>query len=60
MTRSNLLDARTAHLLDLIGNGRVYRVPPFQRDYSWDEEQWDDLWVDILELRDCCRASQLM
>ncbi|MEY4544377.1 MAG: hypothetical protein RL685_572 [Pseudomonadota bacterium] len=52
MARSNLLDTRTAHLLDLIGNGRVYRVPPFQRDYSWNEEQWDDLWVDILELRD--------
>jgi hypothetical protein len=33
----------------LIGNGLIYRVPRFQRDYSWDEEQWDDLWQDILE-----------
>lgn len=31
----------------LMGNGLTYRVPPFQRDYSWDEEEWDDLWRDI-------------
>lgn len=22
-------------------------MPKFQRDYSWDSEQWDDLWMDI-------------
>ncbi|MDW8395082.1 MAG: DUF262 domain-containing HNH endonuclease family protein [Anaerolineae bacterium] len=32
----------------LLGNGLSYRVPPFQRDYSWDEEEWEDLWTDIL------------
>ena len=26
-------------------------VPTFQRDYSWKEEQWEDLWADILDLR---------
>jgi hypothetical protein len=34
----------------LLGNGLNYRVPAFQRDYSWDEEEWDDLWRDILGL----------
>ena len=34
----------------LMGNGLLYRVPPFQRDYSWTEEEWDDLWEDILGL----------
>jgi len=34
----------------LMGNGISYRVPPFQRDYSWTEEEWDDLWQDILGL----------
>ncbi len=33
-----------------MGNGLLYRVPPFQRDYSWGEEEWDDLWQDIREL----------
>lgn len=31
----------------LMGNGLSYHVPPFQRDYSWTEDEWDDLWQDI-------------
>lgn len=50
MGKSNLLNTRTANFLDLVGNGRIYRVPPFQRDYSWEEEQWEDLWNDLLEM----------
>jgi hypothetical protein len=34
----------------LLGNGLTYCVPPFQRDYSWTEDEWDDLWQDILGL----------
>lgn len=34
----------------LMGNGLIYRVPPFQRDYSWTADEWDDLWQDILGL----------
>lgn len=36
----------------LMGNGATYYVPPFQRDYSWQEEQWDDLWQDIVGILD--------
>ncbi len=32
----------------LIGNGLTYRIPRFQRDYSWTNEEWEDLWTDIL------------
>lgn len=35
----------------LMGNGLLYRIPRFQRDYSWEAEQWEDLWMDILEGR---------
>lgn len=31
----------------LMGNGLMYRVPRFQRDYSWTDEEWDDLWRDM-------------
>lgn len=31
----------------LIGNGLHYRVPPFQRDYSWSDTEWDELWQDM-------------
>ena len=34
----------------LMGNGLVYRIPRFQRDYSWGEQEWEDLWADILEV----------
>lgn len=34
----------------LLGNGLTYHVPPFQRDYSWGEDEWDDLWQDMTAL----------
>ncbi len=34
----------------LMGNGLSYRVPLFQRDYSWGPNEWDDLWQDIVAL----------
>jgi hypothetical protein len=34
----------------LMANGLTYGVPPFQRDYSWSEDHWDDLWQDIAAL----------
>jgi hypothetical protein len=50
MAKANLLNTGTATYLELIGNGRVYTVPAYQRDYSWTEEQWEDLWMDIEDL----------
>ena len=34
----------------LMGNGLSYRVPRFQRDYSWDADHWDDLWLYVVAL----------
>ena len=50
MAKANLLNTSTSTFLELIGNGRLYKVPAYQRDYSWTEEQWEDLWTDIAEL----------
>ena len=36
---------------ELIGNGVKYIVPRFQRDYAWNQEQWEDLWADIETLK---------
>lgn len=47
MASTHLLNTRTATFTDLIGNGKRYRVPAYQRNYSWGEEQWEDLWSDI-------------
>lgn len=51
MSRANILNTRTINYLELIGNGKAFRVPSYQRDYSWSEEQWEDLWNDLLELQ---------
>ena len=40
-------NATNSTFRQLLGNGLSYRVPPFQRDYSWTEYEWDDLWQDI-------------
>jgi len=34
----------------IIGNGKSYEVPIYQRDYSWEKDDWEDLWNDIAEI----------
>ena len=48
MAKDRLLETRTTSFGELIGNGRRYKVPPFQRDYAWNVENWEDLWRDII------------
>lgn len=48
MASTNLLDTKTVTLNETLGNGKKLFVPQFQRDYSWDEDNWEDLWNDIL------------
>jgi len=47
---STLLKQAQPTFGELAGNGRTYEVPAFQRDYSWDKEEWEDLWTDIIAL----------
>jgi hypothetical protein len=48
----NLLNANTISFSDIISGDNVYHVPLFQRDYSWNEPNWDDLWLDISNARE--------
>ncbi len=43
----NLLNANTISFSGIISSDNIYQVPLFQRDYSWVEDNWDDLWLDI-------------
>lgn len=45
--RTNLLEAKTITYRDIIGNGKKYIIPLYQRNYSWREEHWEELWLDI-------------
>lgn len=37
----------TENFSTILGNNKKFIVPKFQRDYSWNAEQWDDLWQDL-------------
>ena len=50
MPRANLLNTADVTLKGLLGNGFRHVVPPYQRDYSWREEHWEDLWLDLVEV----------
>ncbi|MCU0342096.1 MAG: DUF262 domain-containing protein, partial [Spirosomaceae bacterium] len=50
MANDTLLNTSTVSFSDIIGNGKLYKVPLYQRDYSWKKEHWEDLWNDILTI----------
>lgn len=52
MNRSALLNTDTEDLKELLSNGKSYHVPPYQRDYSWKTEHWEDLWEDLVTVAD--------
>lgn len=43
------LDSGTKTFSDLVSD-RVFHIPNYQRYYSWEEKQLEDLWTDILVL----------
>lgn len=56
---NNLLATSTDNLRSILSNGKHYTVPAYQRNYSWDEEQWEDLWEDMLEVEKSGRQHYL-
>lgn len=50
MALENLFDTDTKNFQELLGNGKRYKVPNFQRDYSWELQQWQDLFDDLYEI----------
>lgn len=57
---SELLETSTANWGELVGNGKRLIVPPFQRDYAWERDNWEDLWADLGELRKPAAFSHYM
>ncbi len=59
MAQYNLLDTDTVTLNEILKSGN-YKVPDFQRDYSWKEEEWEDLWDDIITIKDANKPVHYM
>ncbi|MEJ2763707.1 DUF262 domain-containing HNH endonuclease family protein [Photobacterium sp. MCCC 1A19761] len=47
MSAENFLNAETDTFAGIIKGDNKFAVPLYQRDYSWDESNWNDLWLDI-------------
>lgn len=37
---------------DILSRNHRFQVPSYQRQYSWDEEHWNDLWNDLQNIED--------
>lgn len=47
------IQANQSNLSDLLSGGQTaYVIPPYQRPYSWNKEQWDELLSDLEGLED--------
>lgn len=33
-------------------NNNCFSIPEYQRDYSWEDKNLDDLWEDLLEAKE--------
>lgn len=42
------MDSKSLVFLGLISGPRQYRIPAFQRSYSWEKEDRETLWLDLL------------
>lgn len=47
------IEAKEIKLIDLLSNAHdAYKVPEYQRPYSWTQDQWEDLFEDIEDIID--------
>jgi uncharacterized protein with ParB-like and HNH nuclease domain len=46
------IDVKEISLGRLLESSEVYKIPEYQRPYSWNVEQWEDLFNDIKELNE--------
>jgi len=46
------MEAKEVSMRSILSNSNeAYKVPTYQRTYTWDEDQWGDLWNDITQLK---------
>ena len=55
------MDAGPVELLSLIADrGKRFIVPVYQRPYSWDEQQCEQLWNDVLDIERLNKSAHFM
>lgn len=51
------MKAAEASLADLLSGNKQYLMPLYQRAYSWTPKQFDQLWIDLVELAESFDGS---
>jgi uncharacterized protein with ParB-like and HNH nuclease domain len=44
------MKASETTLRNLLEGGKQFQIPLFQRPYSWNEENWNTLWEDLMSI----------
>jgi uncharacterized protein with ParB-like and HNH nuclease domain len=44
------MEARKTNIQDILEGTKQYLIPLFQRAYDWEKENWENLWIDLMEL----------
>ena len=52
------MNADSITLEGLLGSAYRYIIPVFQRYYSWDQSDWENVWNDVSDLRDTEQNAQ--
>jgi uncharacterized protein with ParB-like and HNH nuclease domain len=52
MADKNIMHVQEISFGGLLDHNDVYKIPEYQRPYSWNVEQWEDLFNDIKELNE--------
>lgn len=51
-------ESKTVYYRDIIEQQIVYKIPNYQRDYSWNNENWEDLWDGVKEVYECSTGAK--
>ena len=46
-----MANSKLQHLTEIF-NEKIFRIPDFQRGYSWQEAQLEDFWEDLMNLKE--------
>lgn len=50
MSNNLNINATESTIESILSRPETFQVPDYQRSYSWDEEQWEDLWYDVKDI----------
>lgn len=45
-------DAKDYLIATVLRNNHIFKIPHYQRRYSWDYDQWNDFWNDLITLEE--------